>query len=96
MKKAYWVVRAHISNSEEYAKYVSVAGDIVLNHGGKFLSRGGLQEEVEGHGFERTVLVEFSSYESAKNCYKSTEYQNALKHTKESSSRYFSIVEGLY
>jgi uncharacterized protein (DUF1330 family) len=59
MKKGYWVVRAHISDPEEYSKYVSLAGDIVKKHNGTFLIRGGDQTEVEGEGLERTVLVEF-------------------------------------
>ncbi len=94
MKKGYWVVRAHITDSDEYAKYVSLAGDIVRKYKGKFLARGGDQNEVEGLGFERTVMVEFMSYQAAKDCYHSSEYQQALLHTVNSSSRYFSIVEG--
>jgi uncharacterized protein (DUF1330 family) len=94
MKKGYWVVRAHITDSDEYAKYVSLAGDIVRKYKGKFLARGGDQNEVEGSGFERTVMVEFMSYQAAKDCYHSSEYQQALLHTVNSSSRYFSIVEG--
>ncbi|MDC1051569.1 DUF1330 domain-containing protein [Gammaproteobacteria bacterium] len=95
MKKGYWVVRAHISNIEDYTKYVSMAGHIVAKFEGKFIVRGGDQEEVEGSGFERTVLVEFPSYQIAKNCYKSDEYQDALSYTRNSSNRHFSIVEGL-
>ena len=94
MKKGYWVVRAHITDSDEYAKYVSLGGDIVRKYKGKFLARGGDQNEVEGSGFERTVMVEFLSYQAAKDCYHSSEYQQALLHTVNSSSRYFSIVEG--
>ena len=94
MKKGYWVVRAHITDSDEYAKYVSLAGDIVLKYKGRFLVRGGDQDEVEGSGYERTVMVEFLSYQDAKDCYHSAEYQKALIHTLNSSFRYFSIVEG--
>ena len=94
MKKGYWVVRAHITDSDEYAKYVSLAGDIVHKYKGRFLVRGGDQDEVEGSGYERTVMVEFLSYQDAKDCYHSAEYQKALIHTLNSSSRYFSIVEG--
>ena len=94
MKKGYWVVRAHITDSDEYAKYVSLAVDIVLKYKGRFLVRGGDQDEVEGSGYERTVMVEFLSHQDAKDCYHSAEYQKALIHTLNSSSRYFSIVEG--
>ena len=80
---------------DSYKKYVSIAGHIVAKFEGKFIIRGGDQEEVEGSGFERTVLVEFPSYQTAKNCYKSDEYQDALSYTRNSSTRHFSIVEGL-
>ena len=95
MKKGYWVVRAHISDPEEYTKYVSLAGDIVKKHNGTFLIRGGDQTEVEGEGLERTVLVEFPSYDAAYACYNSGEYQQALDFTKNSSTRFFSVVEGI-
>ena len=63
--KAYWVVRGHILNPEEYAKYINLAGPVVKKYQGTFLSRGGRQEEKEGSGYERTVLIEFNSYEEA-------------------------------
>ena len=51
--KAYWVVRASISDSEEYGIYRELAGPIVASFNGVFLSRGGSQEEVEGSGYQR-------------------------------------------
>ncbi len=68
--KGYWVVRASIRDAEEYGNYRELAGPVVAKFNGAFLSRGGLQEEVEGSGFERTGLVEFNSYEEALSCYK--------------------------
>ena len=93
--KAYWVVRASISDSEEYSIYRELAGPIVASFNGVFLSRGGSQEEVEGSGYQRTVIVEFNSFEEATSCYHSNDYQKALEHTKNSSERLFSIVEGV-
>ena len=54
-----------------------------------------MHTEVEGKGLERTVLVEFPSYDTAYACYNSDEYQQALDFTKNSSTRFFSIVEGI-
>ena len=93
--KAYWVVRARITDPDEYAIYRELAGPVVAAFNGVFLSRGGLQEEVEGSGYQRTVIVEFNSYEEATSCYYSNDYQTALVHTKNSSERLFSIVEGV-
>ena len=51
MSKAYWVVRANVSNSEEYSKYVQIATDIIAKYNGNFLIRGGDQIEFEESGF---------------------------------------------
>jgi uncharacterized protein (DUF1330 family) len=95
MSKGYWVVRANISDAEEYSKYVQIATDIIDKYNGHFLIRGGDQIEFEESGFERTVVVEFNSFEDALECYKSTDYQSALKFVKNSSKRYVSIVKGV-
>tara|TARA_B100000035_G_C20626458_1_gene390420 strand:+ start:28 stop:315 length:288 start_codon:yes stop_codon:yes gene_type:complete len=95
MSKGYWVVRANISDAEEYSKYVQIATDIIAKYNGHFLIRGGDQIEFEESGFERTVVVEFNSFEDALECYKSTDYQSALKFVKNSSKRYVSIVKGV-
>ena len=93
--KAYWVVRGHILNLDEYSKYIQLAGPIVKKFHGTFLSRGGKQEEKEGSGYERTVLIEFNSFEEAIFCYNSDEYQEALEYVKTSAERLVVIVEGL-
>ncbi|MAR95428.1 MAG: hypothetical protein CMD46_03605 [Gammaproteobacteria bacterium] len=95
MEKGYWVVRAHVDNLEEYSKYIDIATSIIKNHNGKFLIRGGKQTEFEKKGFERTVVVEFNSYKDAVECYKSSEYQSALKYVENSSLRLVSVVEGI-
>ena len=93
--KAYLVVRGHILNPDEYSKYIQLAGPIVKKFHGTFLSRGWKQEEKEGSGYERTVLIEFNSFEEAIFCYNSDEYQEALEYVKTSAERLVVIVEGL-
>ena len=95
MKKGYWVVRAQVNNLEEYSKYIDIATSIIENHNGRFLIRGGKQTEFEKEGFEWTVVLEFNSYDDAIDCYKSKEYQSALKYVKNSALRMVSIVEGI-
>jgi len=95
MKKGYWIVRAHVENLEEYSKYIDIATSIIKKYNGKFLIRGGQQTEFEEKGFERTVVVEFNSYDDAMGCYKSNEYQSALKYVKNSALRLVSIAEGI-
>ena len=93
--KAYWVVRGNILNQEEYSKYIDLAGPTVHKHNGEFLVRGEQQIELEGEGFERTVLIEFNSFDEALSCYNSAEYQEALNYVKNSAKRLVTIVEGI-
>ncbi len=95
MSKGYWVVRASISNQEEYSKYIKKASEVVESLNGRFLVRGGKQNEYENVGYERTVIVQFNSYEDAIKAYNCSDYQDALKHVKESAERLFTIVQGV-
>ena len=91
----YMVVNLTIRDKDEYRIYEKGFFSFLKKHNGTFLIRGGDQTEVEGEGLERTVLVEFPSYDVAYACYNSDEYQQALDFTKNSSTRFFSIVEGI-
>ena len=95
MSKGYWVVRANISNQQEYSEYVKLATNIIKQFDGKFLIRGGDQVEFEECGFDRTVVVEFKSYQDALDCYNSESYQSAMQFVKTSSKRLVVVVEGL-
>ena len=95
MSKGYWVVKANIEDPDEYSKYIKKATLVVNNFNGNFLIRGGEQTDKENKGFDRTVVVEFSSYEEALNCYESAEYQTALDHVESSANRIFTVVEGI-
>ena len=94
MNKGYWVVRANVNNQEEYLKYINKATKVVESFNGKFLVRGGKQKEFENSGFERTVIVQFDSYNDALKSYNCSEYQDALRHVKKSANRLFAVVEG--
>tara|TARA_B100000902_G_C27110347_1_gene813238 strand:- start:1 stop:288 length:288 start_codon:yes stop_codon:yes gene_type:complete len=92
---AYWITRCHVTDQDVYNKYLDLAGPAIKKFGGKFLVRGGKQFEVEGQGFERTVLVEFSSLDRARECYESNEYAEALSYSNRSSNRLVVLVEGI-
>ena len=95
MSKGYWVVKANIEDLKEYSKYIEKATSVVANFNGNFLIRGGEQTDKENKGFDRTVVVEFSSYKEALDCYESAEYKKALNHVKSSANRIFTVVEGI-
>ena len=92
---AYWIARCHVTDVDQFSKYAEIAGPIINSQGGRFLARGGHQIELEGGIYERTVLVEFSSFQTALSCYESDEYQDALKFVKISAKRHVVIIEGL-
>jgi len=91
---AYWITRCHVIDHDVYSKYLELAGPAIKKFGGKFLVRGGKQQEKEGEGFERTVLVEFSSLDLARQCYESSDYAKALSYSNQSSNRLVVLVEG--
>ena len=93
--KAYWIVRCHVFEPGEFAKYAELAGPIIKKFNGTFLTRGGTQIELEGEGYERTVLIEFDSFDEAKTCYHSDDYQQAFMHINKSAERLVVLVEGI-
>ncbi len=93
--KGYWIVRCEYHNQEAFERYAEAATEIVKQNSGTFLVRGGNQVNKEKATLERTVLVEFPSYEVAQSVYDGEEYQNAVKHIEDCSFRDFVISEGL-
>jgi len=93
--KGYWIVRCIYHDQEAFELYAEAATAIVNKNGGKFLVRGGKQVNKESAKLERTVLVEFPTYQVAQSVYDGEEYQNAIKHIKDCSFRDFVISEGL-
>ncbi|BCJ33937.1 hypothetical protein Athai_14400 [Actinocatenispora thailandica] len=96
MAKGYWVsVYRTIADPEKLAAYNKLAGPAVRAAGGRTIVRGG---RVVGHDAgiaERTVLVEFDSFEQAVAARASAAYQEALDALADGVERDFRIVEGL-
>ncbi len=64
------------------------------NIGAKFLVRGGPYETVEGGSRSRNAVIEFKDYATALACYKSADYQAAIKLRAPVSTADIIIVEG--
>jgi uncharacterized protein (DUF1330 family) len=92
---AYWCARVHVTNPEQYDKYVALAGPAIEKHGGVFLARGGKQVILEGGQYERSIVARFPTLEDAVKCYNSTEYSDARKFTVGSSERHMVAIEGI-
>jgi uncharacterized protein (DUF1330 family) len=94
MPKGYWIVHVDISDREKYKAYVAANAEPLRKYGGRFLVRGGRFEGVEGGSRARNAVVEFPSYQSAIDCWKSPEYQRAIKLRKDVSTIDLIVIEG--
>ncbi|MFD7155126.1 DUF1330 domain-containing protein [Kribbella sp. NPDC059898] len=96
MPKGYWVsVYRTISDPEKLDAYNQLAGPAVQAAGGRTFVRGGRVAAYDGGIAERTVLVEFDSFEQAVAARESTAYQEALAALADGVEREFRIVEGI-
>ena len=93
--KAYWVcIYEKIDNVEKLKEYAVKARPAVKKFSGKFLVRGGKNRTNDGIESPRTVVVEFSDYNTALGCYDSAEYQEAHDILKGHVVRHHQIIEG--
>lgn len=97
MKKGYWIA-AYRSISDESAlkAYAALARPAIQALGGRFLT--GSTSQVQAHEAgvqERTIVVEFESYDTAVAAHDSEAYQKALQALGSGAERDFRIVEGV-
>jgi len=81
MKKGYWVVAYRsISDESSQKAYGTLAVPAVQSFGGRFLSGSTSQVQPHEAGLQqRTIVVEFDSYEIALAAHKSEAYQRRFK-----------------
>ena len=91
----YAIVNMTIHDPVAYEEYRKQVQSTLDKFGGKFLVRGGKYEIMEGNWQpSRLVVLEFESFEQAKNWYNSEEY-SAIKSIRiNASTGDFLIVEG--
>lgn len=94
MAKGYWMFHVTVTDPETYKKYVEKDAEPFAKYGARFLARGGEFAAVEGTARERHVIIEFDSYEIAKACYESPEYQAASVFRKAAAITDLVIVKG--
>ena len=94
MAKGYWIVRVDIRDPEQYKQYVAANAKPLAKYGAHFLVRAGTYENVEGSARTRNAVIEFPSYQAALECWKSPEYQEAMKLRTGVSTADLVIIEG--
>jgi uncharacterized protein (DUF1330 family) len=94
--KGYWVSAYRtISDPEKLAAYNKLARPAVQAGGGRVLARDGRVVAHDAGIAERTVLIEFDSFEQAVAAHASAAYQEALAALADGVERDFRIIEGL-
>ncbi|AIR91274.1 DUF1330 domain-containing protein [Pseudomonas cremoricolorata] len=94
--KAYWIAHVDVTDPQQYQQYTQRAPAAFSQYGGRFLARGGRSEALEGRPTpQRSVVIEFDSYEQALACYRSAEYQEACGHRQGAAQAEVIIVEGV-
>ncbi len=96
MAKGYWVVAYRsISDPDKLAAYGKLAAPAIADAGGRFIARGGQVLAQEAGLKERTVVVEFPSYEAAVAAYDTPAYREALATLGDGAERDLRITEGV-
>src|SRR5271170_5850833 len=94
MAKGYWIAHVDVSDPEAYKAYVRANAAPFAKFGARFLVRGGESVTPEGAARARCVVLEFKDYATARACYESEEYRQAMALRAEASRADLIIVEG--
>ena len=93
---AYLIVRAKITDMQQYQEYMKLTPAIVEKYGGQFIIRGGDKVVLEGPpSSERIVMLKFDSVDAVRRMYNSDEYQAAIKVRQGAADASFIVMEGL-
>ena len=92
---AYFIAEIELTNLAEYEPYRAAVPATIAQYGGRYLTRGGASELIEG-GPEpkRVVILEFADTAAVKRWYHSPEYQKILPIRLANSTGRAFIIEG--
>ena len=77
---AYIIADVDITDPVKYEDYKKLTPGAVAKHGGRFIARGGQTSTLEGNWKPgRVVILEFPTFEQARNFYTSVEYTAARR-----------------
>jgi len=94
MPKGYWIARIDVTDPERYKAYIAANTQPFKKYGARFLVRAGRFENPEDSSRTRNVVIEFPSYQAALDCWRSPEYQEAIKLRQPVSTGDLIIIEG--
>ena len=95
MAKGYWIALVDVKNQDGYKNnYVAGLPDVLRKFGGRYVTRGGQTELMEGSAKSRAVVLEFPSYDAAMACYRSPEYAKLKALRKACADADLIVIEG--
>lgn len=94
MPKGYLIANVDVTDAEAYKAYVTENAVAFAKYGARFLVRGGPREVPEGQFRARLVVLEFPSFQAAKDCYHSPEYAKAIALRQGASLADIALIEG--
>ena len=93
---AYVIAQVEITDPDRYAEYAKQVPATIARHGGRYLARGGKSEQLEGRpAGKRIAILEFESYERAKDWYESDDYRGPKALRQGASISSLVLVDGL-
>lgn len=91
---AYIVSMMSVTDPDTYRQYTDRTPDIVKRHGGKFLTRGGPFECVEGQPYDgRLVILEFPSKAHIEAWYNDPDYVDAMQFRHAASTMNYLLMQ---
>ena len=96
MPMGYVVAQISVTDPEAYPAYAAKVQPIIEKFGGAFLVRGGKSVSYEGMPpGDRTVVIQFPTYQAAMDWYHSEDYAEAKAMRMAASTSVQTIVEGV-
>ena len=93
---AYIIANIEVTDPAGYEEYRKQAHATITSHGGRYLTRGGTTEVLEGDWApNRVVIVEFPNMAQLKAWYDSPEYRALLQIRRRTSKSSLVAIEGL-
>ena len=93
---AYWIGQHAIADAAAFEQYLRQAMPMIERHGGRYLTRPGRHEVVEGDWRpDRVVVVEFPDMAALKAWYRSPDYQPLIALRRRAATDLLIAVDGI-
>ena len=93
---AYWIGEHRVTDQANFAEYLRQVVPMIERHGGRYLTRVGSHEVLEGEWKPtRVVIIEFPDMAAIKTWYGSAEYQPLIALRQEAAQDVLIVVDGI-